>query len=120
MSRRNNLLYFNRNKRGNLFVTSPEPQAVFNMLVAKKKRLEFWMPQEEDTAPQQPTDKTKVKAKGKGKAKTAKPNMQSAAKEALTKTIPTLDRAAAQAILRRSSLELKVLHRRHTSPYPVN
>jgi len=45
---------------------------------------------------------------------------QSAAKEALTKTIPTLDRAAAQAILRRSSLELKVLHRRHTSPYPVN
>ncbi len=94
MSRRNNLLYFNRNKRGNLFVTSPEPQAVFNMLVAKKKRLEFWMPQEEDTAPQQPTDKTKVKAKGKGKAKTAKPNMQSAAKEAspqpeTPKSLPT-------------------------------
>ena len=45
---------------------------------------------------------------------------QTAAREMLTKTIPALDRAAAQAILRRSMLELKVLHRRHTSPYPVN
>jgi F-type H+-transporting ATPase subunit epsilon len=45
---------------------------------------------------------------------------QAAAKDALTKPTPQLDRAAAQAILRRSMLELKVLRRRHTSPYPVN
>lgn len=45
---------------------------------------------------------------------------QAAAREALTKPIPTLDRAAAMATLRRSMLELKVLHRRHTSPYPVS
>lgn len=45
---------------------------------------------------------------------------QAAAREALTHPTPQLDRAAAAAILRRSILELKVLHRRHTSPYPVS
>ena len=81
LSRRNNLLYFNRSKRGSLSVTKPDPHAVFNMLVVKKRRLEFWMPQQEDTAIEQPTDKPKVKGKGKRgakTAKTAKPSMQSA------------------------------------------
>ena len=45
---------------------------------------------------------------------------QAAAREALTKPAAGIDRAAAQAILRRSILELKVLHRRHTTQYPVN
>ena len=45
---------------------------------------------------------------------------QAAAREALAKPTPGIDRAAAQAILRRSILELKVLRRRHTSPYPVS
>ncbi len=45
---------------------------------------------------------------------------QAAAREALTKSAPGIDRAAAQAILRRSMLELKVLRHRHTSPYPVS
>jgi F-type H+-transporting ATPase subunit epsilon len=45
---------------------------------------------------------------------------QIAAREALSKPIQGLDRAAAMAILRRSMLELKVLRRRHTSPYPVS
>lgn len=45
---------------------------------------------------------------------------QIAAREALAHPTPQLDRAAAAAILRRSILELKVLHRRHTSPYPVS
>jgi len=45
---------------------------------------------------------------------------QTAAREALTKSETGLDRAAAQAILRRSILELKVLHRRRSSAYPVN
>ncbi len=45
---------------------------------------------------------------------------QAAAREAIAHPTPELDRAAAQAILRRSLLELKVIRRRHTSPYPVN
>ena len=45
---------------------------------------------------------------------------QAAAREALTKSVPGIDRATAQAILRRSMLELKVIHRRHVSPYPVS
>ncbi len=45
---------------------------------------------------------------------------QTAAREALSKPTPGIDRAAAQAILRRSILELKVLRKRHTSPYPAN
>ncbi len=45
---------------------------------------------------------------------------QAAAREALTKQVAGIDRAAAQAVLRRSILELKVLRRRHTSPYPAS
>jgi F-type H+-transporting ATPase subunit epsilon len=45
---------------------------------------------------------------------------QVAAREALAKRTPGLDRAAAQAILRRSILEMKVLHRRHTSSVLTN
>ncbi len=44
LSRRNNLLYFHKNKRGSLSISQPDMQAVFNSLVLKKKRLEFWMP----------------------------------------------------------------------------
>jgi F-type H+-transporting ATPase subunit epsilon len=45
---------------------------------------------------------------------------QTAAREALTKQVPGVDRAAAQAVLRRSILELKVLRRRHTSAVLTN
>lgn len=45
---------------------------------------------------------------------------QIAAREALAKPTQGIDRAAAQAILRRSIMELKVLRRRHTSSYAVN
>jgi F-type H+-transporting ATPase subunit epsilon len=38
------------------------------------------------------------------------------AKEALTKRITGVELSAAQSLLRRSILELKVLHRRHTRP----
>jgi hypothetical protein len=47
LSRRNNLLYFKQSKRGTLVVSSPEPKAIFNKLVLKKNRLEFWTPPEE-------------------------------------------------------------------------
>lgn len=45
---------------------------------------------------------------------------QAAAREALAHPTPQLDRAAAAAVLRRSLLELKVLRRRHASPFPVS
>ncbi|MGD0644841.1 MAG: DUF3320 domain-containing protein [Candidatus Bathyarchaeia archaeon] len=61
LSRRNNLLYFRRAKRGNLSISQPEPQAVFNALVLRKRRLEFWLPPEETQTP----EKTKSKAKAK-------------------------------------------------------
>ena len=68
LSRRNNLLYFHKNKRGNLTVTQPDMQAVFNALVLRKKRLEFWLPPEEETEGPQAAEKLK----GKGKAKAVK------------------------------------------------
>jgi hypothetical protein len=69
LSRRNNLLYFHKNKRGNLPVSQPDMQTVFNTLVLKKKRLEFWLPPEEAEKPETPKQ---PKAKGKVKAKTGK------------------------------------------------
>ncbi len=41
---------------------------------------------------------------------------QASAKEALTKRVTGAELSAAQALLRRSVLELKVLHRRHSRP----
>ena len=69
LSKRNNLLYFHKTRRGNLPVSQPDPQAVFNALVLKKRRLEFWLPPEETKTPEKPE-----KAKGKTKAKTVKAN----------------------------------------------
>ena len=47
LSRKNNLLYFHKGKRGNLSITQPDPQKIFDLLVLKKKRLEFFSPSEE-------------------------------------------------------------------------
>ncbi len=56
LSKRNNLLYFHKTKRGNLPISSPDAETIFNGLVIKKRRLEFWLPPEEA---QEETDKTK-------------------------------------------------------------
>ena len=48
LSRRNNLLYFHTTKRGNLSINKPDAETIFNLLVQKKKHLEFWLPPEED------------------------------------------------------------------------
>lgn len=45
---------------------------------------------------------------------------QAAAKEALTKQVQGIERSAAQAILRRSLWELKVLARRRPGSHPIN
>ena len=76
LSKRNNLLYFHKTRRGSLPVSQPDPQAVFNALVLKKRRLEFWLPPEETKPPEKPE-----KAKGKAKAKTAKANATAALPE---------------------------------------
>ena len=47
LTRRNNLLYFHANRRGNLPVNKPDAETIFKELVIKKKRLEFWMPPKE-------------------------------------------------------------------------
>ena len=72
LSKRNNLLYFHRAKRGSLPISQPDMQSTFNALVLKKRRLEFWSPPEETEQPK--------KAKGKAKAKIAKANAKAAVK----------------------------------------
>ncbi len=47
LSRRNRLLYFQHSKTGNLLISSPNAETVFNRLVLRKRSLEFWMPPEE-------------------------------------------------------------------------
>ena len=47
LSRRNNLLYFKPSKRGNLSVSRPNMETIFNRLVIRKRKLEFWYPPEE-------------------------------------------------------------------------
>ena len=87
LSRRNNLLYFKKNKRGNLAITEPESQSVFNALVQKKKRLEFWMPEEIKPAEKIKANGKTAKMAGKSKrvkaeAKTAKAPVKAAILEA--------------------------------------
>ncbi len=52
LSRRNNLLYFKPSKRGNLSVSSPNMEKIFNRLVLRKRHLAFWYPPEESEMPQ--------------------------------------------------------------------
>jgi hypothetical protein len=47
LSRRNNLLYFKPSKRANLAVSRPNMETIFNRLVLRKRKLEFWYPPEE-------------------------------------------------------------------------
>jgi hypothetical protein len=65
LSRKNNLLYFHKSKRGNLPITQPDPQKIFDSLVSKKNRLEFFTPPET----KKPEAPESSKAKGKGKSK---------------------------------------------------
>ena len=75
LSRKNNLLYFNKSKRVNLPFTKNYSQKIFDSLVLKKKRLEFWQPQEaEPETPEKPKANGNIKSKtGKVEAKTSNP-----------------------------------------------
>ncbi|MEM2107882.1 MAG: DUF3320 domain-containing protein [Candidatus Bathyarchaeia archaeon] len=48
LSRRNNLLYFTPSKRGNLFISRPNMETIFNRLVLRKRKMAFWYPPEEE------------------------------------------------------------------------
>ncbi len=75
LSRKNNLLYFHKGKRGSLQITQPDQQKIFDALVIKKNQLEFWQPQEETKNPEK---LEKTIAKGKGKTKTEPKTAKSA------------------------------------------
>ena len=48
LSKRNKLLYFKPSKRGNLSVSSPSMESIFNRLVLRKRKFEFWYPPPEE------------------------------------------------------------------------
>jgi len=85
ISKRNNLIYFHKGKHGSLTVSKPDQQVIFNALVLKKRRLEFWMPSEEDKKPNQPE---KINDKGKAKAKRTKTNVKAAGKSEIEPAVP--------------------------------
>jgi hypothetical protein len=82
LSRKNNLLYFKKGKRGNLPITQPDAQKVFDTLVIKRSRLEFFAPQEDDKPfVEVETPKTKGRSKAKSasaEAKIAKDSVKAA------------------------------------------
>jgi len=46
ISKRNRLLYFKSSKRGTLSISQPDIVTIYNKLLLRKKKLEFWMPPE--------------------------------------------------------------------------
>jgi len=46
LSKRNRLLYFKPSKRGTLSISHPDITTIFNKLVIRKRKLEFWIPPE--------------------------------------------------------------------------
>ena len=78
LSRKNNLLYFHKGKRGNFPITQPDQQKIFESLVIKKNHIDFFIPPEETIT--EKNEKPKPKGKGKGKTATriAKPEVKAA------------------------------------------
>ncbi len=70
LSRKNNLLYFKKSKRGSLTITQPDSQKIFESLVIKKNRLEFYLPPEEPKQEKTNSELAKTKGIGKNKDKT--------------------------------------------------
>ena len=65
LSRKNNLLYFHKGKRGNFSITQPDQQKIFESLVIKKNHIDFFSAPEE--AKTEKNEESKPKGKGKGK-----------------------------------------------------
>ncbi len=116
LSRKNNLLYFHKGKRGNFSITQPDQQKIFDSLVIKKNHMEFFSPPEE--AKTEKNEKPKAKGKGKGKTapRTVKPEVKTAQTEEPKR--PTANQLVS-ANLNRIDLErnLKNLERRSLLDY---
>lgn len=80
LSKRNNLLYFHRNRRSSLPISRPDEESIFKALALRKKRLEIWLPPEENKGLQKPE---KAKGRSKNKASIVKVETPTPAKEAL-------------------------------------
>ena len=78
LSRRNNLLYFHKGKRGNLPITQPDQQKIFDLLVIKKNHLEFFTPPEETKAEKDEKPNANPKRKDKPVPKTSKSEVKTA------------------------------------------
>ena len=50
LSRRNKLLYFKHAAKGNLLISSPDAETVFNRIVNRNRSLEFWLPPKQDAS----------------------------------------------------------------------
>jgi hypothetical protein len=72
LSRRNNLLYFKPSKRGNLSVSSPSMEKIFNRLALRKHHLEFWYPPETNVHKRQSQGSTNLSFLNEKTSPTAK------------------------------------------------
>ncbi len=115
LSRRNNLLYFHKSKHGNLPITQPDQQKIFDFLVTKKNHIEFFIPPEE-AKPENEKPKAKGKVKAKPTPKTANPEVKAIQTEEPKR--PTANQLVS-GNLSRLELErtLKNLERRSTLDY---
>jgi len=92
LSRKNNLLYFRKTRRGNLAITQPDAQKIFDILVVKSGRLEFYMPPapKPEKTDSEAGDKSKAKGRRKAKAdskpKGASPTVESEAEVKIVKS----------------------------------
>lgn len=124
LSRKNNLLHFKRSKRGNLPLTQPEAQKIFDSLVVKKNHIEFWLPPEEQKIPETAVElRDTEKINGNKKSKTTKAQAKTAKPEFKASTIEMPKQPTANQLvcgkLTRLDLErnLKALERRSLLDY---
>ena len=118
LSRKNNLLYFRKDKRYNITISAPNSQKVFDLLVNKKSRLEFYLSPEVHNA-----EKNELKLQCKGnsngevqKVSANKAYFKAANEEGLK---PSVGNQLVCAKLNREELEryLKALDRRSLLDY---
>ena len=63
LSRKNNLLYFRKAKRGNLPITQPDPQKIFDVTCLEEESFGIFCSSRRSQKPETPEN---PKAKGKG------------------------------------------------------
>jgi signal recognition particle GTPase len=100
LSRKNNLLYFRKTKRGNLTITQPDAQKIFDTLVVKTGRLEFYMPPAPKPTKTEQTATDKSKAKGSTKTK---PNSKTKGTPAIVE--PEAEAKTAKAPVKAATIE---------------